>query len=142
MTADENFNNNLRNNAINNALPGRVQIQAAEAARTEAMQEAEPKVFGGPNVTDADTQPIVQDIQDILNDPKNRQNTQLGQYVRPLIDRLMNPDGTPKITDPRELWGWRQDVQHLTSKPRRSVTRTYRVFPAYWARCSTPLTTS
>jgi hypothetical protein len=116
MTADENFNNNLRYNAINKALPGRVQIQAAEAARTEAMQENEPKVFGGPNVTDADVQPIAKDIQDILNDPKNRQNTQLGQYVRPLIDRLMNPDGTPKITDPRELWGWRQDVQHLTSK--------------------------
>ena len=116
MTADENFNNNLRYNAINNAIPGRVQIQAAEAARTQAMQTAEPQVFSGPNVTDANTQPIVQDIQDILNDPKNRQNTQLRQYVRPLIDRLVNPDGTPKITDPRELWGWRQDVQHLTSK--------------------------
>ena len=116
MTADENFNNNLRTNAINKALPGRVQIQAAEAARTKAMQEDEPKVFSGPDVTDANAQPIAQDIQNILNDPKNRQNTQLGQYVRPLIDRLMNPDGTPKITDPRELWGWRQDVQHLTSK--------------------------
>jgi hypothetical protein len=116
MTSNENFNNNLRYNAINNAIPGRVQIQAAEAARTQAMQTAEPQVFSGPNVTDANIQPIVQDIQNILNDPKNRQNTQLGQYVRPLIDRLVNPDGTPKITDPRELWGWRQDVQHLTSK--------------------------
>jgi hypothetical protein len=114
MTADENFNNNLRYNEINKAIPGQVQIKAAQAARTEAMQTAEPKVFA--NATDADVQPIVKDIQDILNDPKNRQNTQLGQYVRPLIDRLVNPDGTPKITDARELWGWRQDVQHLTSK--------------------------
>jgi hypothetical protein len=115
-TTAENFNNNLRANAINNALPGRVQIQAAEAARTQAMKTAEPQVFGGPNVTDADTQPVVQTIQDTLNDPKNRQNTQLQQYVKPLLDRLQNPDGTPKITDPRELWGFRQDVQHLTSK--------------------------
>ena len=38
-------------------------------------------------------------LQDILNDPKNLENTQLQQYVRPLIDRLQNPDGTPKITD-------------------------------------------
>ena len=116
MTADENFNNNLRYNAINNALPGRVQIQAAEAARTKAMQTAEPQVFSGPNVTDADVQPIAKTIQDILDDPKNRQNSQLQQYVKPLLGRLVNPDGTPRITDPRELWGWRQDVQHLTSK--------------------------
>jgi len=116
MTAEENFNNNLRYNAINNALPGRVQIQAAEAARTQAMKTAEPQVFGGPNVTDANIQPIAQTIQDTLTDPKNRQNTQLQQYVKPLLDRLQNPDGTPKITDPRELWGFRQDVQHLTSQ--------------------------
>jgi len=114
MTADENFNNNLRYNAINNAIPGQVQITAARTARQSAMEAAEPKVFA--KATDADVQPIVEDIQDILNDPKNRQNTQLRQYVRPLIERLVNPDGTPKITDPRELWSWRQDVQHLTSK--------------------------
>lgn len=113
MTADENFNNNLRYNAINNAIPGQVQIGAAKTARENAMKTAEPKVFG--NATDADVQPIVTDIQDILNDPKNRQNSQLQQYVKPLIDRLQNPDGTPKIVDPKELWSWRQDVQHLTS---------------------------
>lgn len=113
LTADENHNNNLRTNAINNAIPGQVQITAAKTAREEAMKTAEPKVFG--NATDADVLPIVKEIQDILNDPKNRQNTQLQQYVKPLIDRLRNPDGTPKIVDPKELWGWRQDVQHLTS---------------------------
>lgn len=113
MTADENHNNNIRANAINNTIPGQVQIGAAKTAREEAMKAAEPKVFE--NATDADVQPIVKDIQDILNDPKNRQNSQLQQYVRPLIDRLQNEDGTPKITDARELWGFRQDVQHLTS---------------------------
>jgi hypothetical protein len=113
MTADENHNNNLRYNAINNAIPGQVQITAAKMAREEAMKTAEPKVFA--NATDADVQPIVKTIQEILNDPLNRENSQLQQYVKPLIDRLQNPDGTPKITDPKQLWGWRQDVQHLTS---------------------------
>jgi hypothetical protein len=113
MTADEAHNNNIRTNAINNALPGQVQINAAKTARQDAMQAAEPRVFA--NAGDADVQPIVDHIQDVLNDPKNRQNTQLQQYVQPLIDRLQNADGTPKITDPRELWGFRQDVQHLTS---------------------------
>jgi hypothetical protein len=114
MTADETHNQNVVTNHIHDALPGRVQIQAAEAARSDAMKANEPKVFR--NATDADVQPIVQSIQDTLNDPKNRQNSQMQQYVRPLIDRLQNEDGTPKITDPKELWGLRQDVQHLTSK--------------------------
>jgi hypothetical protein len=113
MTADETHNNNIRTNAINNALPGQVQINAAKTARQDAMQAAEPRVFA--NAGEADVQPIVDHIQEVLNDPKNRQNTQLQQYVQPLIDRLQNADGTPKITDPRELWGFRQDVQHLTS---------------------------
>jgi hypothetical protein len=113
LTADETHNNNVRTNAINNALPGQVQINAAKTARQEAMTAAEPRVFA--NATDADVQPIVDHLQGILADPKNRQNTQLQQYVKPLIDRLQNADGTPKIIDPKELWGFRQDVQHLTS---------------------------
>jgi hypothetical protein len=113
MTADETHNNNLRTTAIHNAIPGQVQITAARTARENAMRAAEPKVFG--NATDADVRPIVETIKNVLADPKNRQNTQLGQYVRPLINRLVKPDGTPKFSDPRELWSFRQDVQHLTS---------------------------
>jgi hypothetical protein len=113
MTADETHNNNLRYNAINNAIPGQVQITAAKTARKEAMQAAEPEVFH--NATDADVLPIVSEIKAILSEPKNLENMQLQQHVRPLIARLVNPDGSPKIVDPRQLWGWRQDVQHLTS---------------------------
>jgi hypothetical protein len=113
MTADETHNNNLRTRAIETTLPGQVQITAKKAERQEAMEAAKPEVFR--NATDADVQPIVRDIQNILNEPENRQNTQLQQYVRPLIDRLVNPDGTPKIVNPVELLSWRQDVQHLTS---------------------------
>ena len=113
MTADETHNNNIRANAINNAIPGQVQITAARTARQQAMETAEPKVFG--NATDADVAPIVSTIQGILNDPKNVENSQLQQYVRPLIGRLQNADGTPKITNPLQLWSLRQDIQHLTS---------------------------
>lgn len=121
MTANENHNNNIRTNAIQNALPGKVQIEKAQAAREKAMMEAEPQVFA--KTTDADVRPIARHIEDELSDPKNRQNTQLGQHVRPLIDRLVNEDGTPKITDPKELWSFRQDVQHLTSKDAQSTDR-------------------
>ncbi len=120
-TADENHNNNIRTNAINNTIPGQVQITAAKTAREDAMKAAEPKVFE--NATDADVRPIVQHLQEVLNDPKNLENTQLQQYVRPLIDRLQNPDGTPKITNARQLWGWRQDVQHLTSGAAQATDR-------------------
>lgn len=121
MTANENHNNNIRTNAIQNALPRKEQIEKAQAAREKAMMEAEPQVFA--NATDADVRPIARHIEDELSDPKNRQNTQLGQHVRPLIDRLVNEDGTPKITDPKELWSFRQDVQHLTSKDAQSTDR-------------------
>lgn len=113
MTADENHNNNIRYNAIQTTLPGQVQISAKKAAREKAMNEAKPAVFR--NAADADVQPIAREMQDILNDPENRQNTQLRQYLAPLIERLINPDGTPKFVDARELLSWRQDVQHLTS---------------------------
>ena len=113
MTADENHNNNITANAIENAIPGQVQIRAAKDARQAAMETNEPKTFA--NATDADVRPVVKEIQDILNDPKNLENSQLRQYVRPLVARLQNPDGAPKITNPLQLWGWRQDVQHLTS---------------------------
>jgi hypothetical protein len=83
------------------------------------MDANEPKIFA--NATDADVAPIVKDIQDILSDPKNLENSQLKQYVRPLIARLQNPDGTPKITNPLQLWSWRQDVQHLTSGAAQAV---------------------
>jgi hypothetical protein len=113
MTADETHNNNIRTNAIHQTIPGQVQINAAREARQSAMEAAKPEVFT--NATDASVQPIVDGIREILNDPENRQNTQLQQYVRPLIDRLQNQDGTPRIVDPRELLSFRQDVQHLTS---------------------------
>lgn len=114
MTADETHNANLRTRAIETTLPGQVQITAKRAERERAMEEAKPEVFRG--ATDANVQPIAGEIQNILNEPENLQNTQLQQYVRPLIARLVNPDGTPKIVNPVELLSWRQDVQHMTSK--------------------------
>lgn len=119
MAANEAHNDNVRTNAIHNAIPGQVQITAAKTARQQAMETAEPRVFA--NATDADVRPIARDIEDELSAPINRQNTQLRQHVRPLIDRLMNEDGTPKITDAKELWSFRQDVQHLTSKDAQSA---------------------
>lgn len=113
MTADESHNNNIRYNAIQTTLPGQVQITAEKAARTKAMEDASPAVFRG--ATDANLQPIVQEMEKILNEPENRQNSQLQQYLRPLVNRLVNPDGTQKFVDPKELLSWRHDVQHLTS---------------------------
>ena len=145
MTADETHNNNIRANAINNAIPGQVQIGAAKKARTDAMAAAEPQVFG--NATDADVAPIVKGIQDILNDPKNLENSQLQTMtVRgPLIDRLQNAwTASPRKdhSQPCNCGGWRQDVQHLTSGAwPRPATRTSRVFRECWARCSISPTT-
>jgi hypothetical protein len=114
MTADEAHNSNIRSNAINSAIPDRVVIQRAEGDRQAAMEAAKPRVFNAGNAA-ADVQPIVDNIKEILNEPEIRQNTQAQQYIKPEIDRLIDENGNPKITDPRELWGWRQDIQHKTS---------------------------
>ena len=106
----------------------RMQINAAKSARTDATPVAEPMVFA--NATDATVQPDRPDHSRNTERPEEpikrppTPRSQLQQYVRPLIDRLQNADGTPKITDPRELWGFRQDVQHLVRRGTAERSRT------------------
>lgn len=55
-------------------------------------------------------------IQDAFDDPRGKQNSQLNGYVKPLLDRLINEDGTAKITNPEELYGFREDLNRMRSK--------------------------
>jgi hypothetical protein len=107
-------NNQRRTTYLDNTIKTPGDILAEKAAQQADIETAKPKVFS--NAGQPDVQPIVSKIQDILSQPANRQNTPLQTELRPLIDRLQNKDGTPKILDAEELWGWRQDVDRLTDK--------------------------
>lgn len=64
----------------------------------------------------ADTAPISTAISDSLSTPRGRQNADLQGYLQPLLDRLQTPEGAPKITDPEELYGFREQVAKMLSK--------------------------
>lgn len=68
------------------------------------------------NPAQADTTPIAASIRDTLDIARNRQNDEMQGYLKPLLSRLQNADGTPKITDAEELYGFREQVNKMLSK--------------------------
>ena len=91
-----------------------VDVMNAKAARDAQRQDDYPAAFA--NKGEADTAPVVAAVRGALDDPRGRQNTQLKAYVKPLLDRLVNSDGSMKITDPEELYGFREDLARMRSK--------------------------
>jgi hypothetical protein len=91
-----------------------VDILTATEARNAQRAADYPAAFA--NKTTPDIEPVVAAVQDSLSSPRARQNTQLRQYVKPLLDRLVNEDGKPKITDAEELYGFREDLNRMRSK--------------------------
>lgn len=91
-----------------------VDILTATEARNAQRAADYPVAFA--NKTTPNIEPVVNAVQDSLSSPRARQNTQLRQYVKPLLDRLVNEDGSPKITDAEELYGFREDLNRMRSK--------------------------
>jgi hypothetical protein len=91
-----------------------------EARSAQFTKDSEATLASGTG--DADTAPVTNTINDILNSPTGRQNTELQTYVRPLLNRLQDADGVARITDPAELIGFRQDVNRMLSKTSQAAT--------------------
>jgi hypothetical protein len=65
----------------------------------------------------ANAEPVVTTISDILNAPRAKENTALQQYVAPIMKRLYEADGTTLKSDPAQLYGLREDLERMRSKP-------------------------
>ncbi len=65
----------------------------------------------------ADAQPVVAEVNDILSAPRAKENTALKAYVSPLIDRLYESDGVTLKSNPEQLYGLREDINRMMSKP-------------------------
>ena len=86
-------------------------------AREADIKTDKATVFAPDNVTGpVDHAPIVAKVNEILNDPENKQNDAVQSVIRPLLDRLQNADGTAAIPDPLEMWGLRRQIDRWTSQ--------------------------
>jgi len=109
-------NNQARTSHLNNATGAETDILRRTTQRQADIQQAKPQVFAPGNVTGpVDHVPVVSAIEGILAEPANKQNTPVQKVLRPLLDRMQNEDGSPKILDPQEWWGLRQDIDRMTS---------------------------
>lgn len=108
------LNNDARQIYHQKTIGSPVDIMNAVDARKAQLDQDYPAAFQGAKA--ADVSPVVDAIQSTLDDARGKQNTQLNKYIQPLMDRLVNEDGTPKITDPEELYGFREDLNRMRSK--------------------------
>jgi hypothetical protein len=109
-------NNQARTTHLNNETGAETDILRRTTQRQADIQQAKPQVFAPENVTGpVDHVPVAATIEGILTKPENRQNTPVQKILRPLLDRMQNADGSPKILDPQEWWGLRQDIDRMTS---------------------------
>jgi hypothetical protein len=81
-------------------------------AREADINADKAAVFAPTNVTGpVDLQPVISHMEDVLNQPMNRQNSALQAVYRPLLERIKSAN----ITDPVEAWSLRRDIDAMTS---------------------------
>lgn len=111
--AQASANNEARQQFFNGLAGSDVDVQNAVAARGAQAEKDINQAFSQRKPVDAT--PVVKTISEILNDPQGKENSQLQTYLKPLLNRLENTDGTLK-NDPLQLYGLRQDIYRMTQK--------------------------
>jgi hypothetical protein len=106
-------NNDARSDHFASLAGSDVDVQNAIAARSAQAEKDLAAAFNNRKPTDA--QPVIDTIQNMLSDPRDKENTQLRQFVAPYLDRLQNDDGTLK-NDPLNLYGIREDINRQLMK--------------------------
>jgi hypothetical protein len=105
-------NNTARVTYLNNTAKGPVDIYNRGVAREADINADKAAVFAPTNVTGpVDLQPVISHMEDVLNQPMNRQNSALQAVYRPLLERIKSAN----ITDPVEAWSLRRDIDSMTS---------------------------
>lgn len=107
-------NSEHRKNFFEDLSGDNVSIGLLKDARKAQLERDYPAAFAdaGP----VDPAPVATHIRELLDQPINRHNDELRKYVAPLLDRLENPDGTPKIVDAEELYSLRKNLDRKRSK--------------------------
>jgi hypothetical protein len=82
-------------------------------ARDDQAKTDYPAAFSGKKPTDPT--PVVDAIKSVLKDPREAENSYVGQYIKPLLDRFTDGKGNLK-TDPESLYGIREDIARMTSR--------------------------
>jgi hypothetical protein len=121
FTERDNANNEIRADFFDNLAGTPTIVNTMREARAQQAQKDLETAFGSKQPTDA--APVVATIGRILTNPRDSENTAVQQYVKPLLARLYDPDGTLK-TDPEQLYGLREDVNRMLSKTAKAETPT------------------
>ena len=108
--------NTARQIYAQNTAKGPVEITNRRTQRQADIEADKAAVFVPENIQGpVDIKPVIADMEAVLSDPFNRQNTALQQAYKPWLDRLKGfKDGV--IDDPREAWGLRYDIDQQTDK--------------------------
>lgn len=113
-------NDTARKIYLENTSKGQVDIHNRTVDRERDINADKATVFAPENVKGpVDFEPVIAHMEDVLNQPMNRQNSALQAVYRPLLERIKNAN----ISDPMEAWGLRRDIDRLTSKRAQSDDR-------------------
>jgi len=111
-------NNERRVDFYNNLQKTPTITETLKDARSTQAQANLDAAFSSKKATDL--QPAVDAVTNILNTPRNIENTTLQGYVQPLLKRMYNVDGTLK-SDPEQIYGLREDIARMMSKPSQAA---------------------
>ena len=92
-------------------------IHVREQARQADIERQSAEVFAPENVKgEVSTEPLIKQMREEMNLPRNRENSALQSEMGKLIERLTNEDGTARTMSPEQAWGLRQDIDRMTDK--------------------------
>jgi hypothetical protein len=118
--AAEQSNDTARTIYTENTAKSQVDIQNRTARREADINADKVKVFAEDNVKGpVDFEPVIRRMEEVLNDPFNRQNSDLRAAYQPLLERIR----AAGIEDPREAWSLIRDIDKMTGKRARSEDR-------------------
>ena len=107
----EKANNELYHRHIDDIVPPREDIATMKDVREEHWRDAEKTVFGtNPNGEPVSTAPVVDHINSVLADPKEKFNSYLKKAFQPFLDELTDDNGNPTILGAKELYGLRTEM--------------------------------
>ena len=109
----EESNDTARKVYAQNTSKGPVEISNRRTQRETDIKADKAQVFAPENVTGpVDFEPVIRQMEKVLNEPENRQNSALQSVYREQLERIRSAN----IEDPLEAWGLRRDLDRLTDK--------------------------
>jgi len=107
----EKANNELYHRHIDDVVPPREDIATMKDVREQRWQDAEKTVFGdNPNGEPVSAASVVDHINRVLSDPKEKFNSYLRKAFQPFLDALTDDNGQPITLGAKELYGLRAEM--------------------------------